>query len=726
MKLYRLIFLCCILWLPLQAGSKHILLLHSYNKGLFWSDEVSKGVEAVLEPYKEYQLTTEYMDTKKNEDPEYLNHLYTLFKAKLKNQNFDAVIATDDFAVKFVLDNKEEFFANLPIVFCGIEKSNPGVDVNLIKHHNIPLVLESKEILINMRALKKIMPNLEHVYIISDQTRDSMAINPFFKEGAKELENMGIHVTLNFEANVAKITDDIAHLPPNSAVILGTLVRDNQGMFIPYYQVIDLINASSAPVFAVGDTLLSRGIVGGYLLRGYTNGVAAAQLIVNYLQGYSVDMKEPLIVPSEWIFDYAMLEKYNIDSSKLPKEATIINLPQSFFEKYRSLIDTAFILFPFVLISLFLAILNIYQRHKTAKELAAKNYWEQVLLNNIHSSLFWVDTQGIVKGCNDAFCTLVGLSLEKIIGRALCDVFAPLSHLSTSKQGFIVEESDFTWGERMYRLRSRQFLDENSQNSGVVSVIMDITEKKQLEIHTQLNIQQSKLAEIGEMLSAIVHQWKVPLVELSAVAHKLHYYDQKKKLTSEDVQKFYDIIMQQTIYMGETIDGFRDFIRPSTVATRFDLEMAIQEVRSLLSFSMKYNHMTLLYTPSTSTHKAIVWGFPNEFKQVLVNIINNAKDAILEAREKRLPTKGTIYITLDMMDKDIVVGVEDDGIGVNASIHPKLFDPFFTTKPKGDGFGLYMARLIIESKMHGKISLEALPMGVKVSLILPPSQENMV
>ncbi len=111
-----------------------------------------------------------------------------------------------------------------------------------------------------------------------------------------------------------------------------------------------------------------------------------------------------------------------------------------------------------------------------------------------------------------------------------------------------LKETEFTFEDKIYRLRSQIFLDNKGENGGIVSIITDITEKKQFEANMQFIVQQSKLSEVGEMLSAIVHQWKNPLVELSAVAHKMMYYDKKKKLTSDNIKEFYNNIMTNHLY----------------------------------------------------------------------------------------------------------------------------------------------------------------------------------
>jgi len=603
----------------LEASNKHILLLHSYNKGLQWSDEVSRGVEDALATHKDYQLTTEYMDTLKNEDPAYLSYLYSLFALKLRYQTYDAVIASDAFAVDFVLHNKDELFPNIPVFFCGIEKNNPYVDIKQIVEKKIPVVLKNTDVAANLQFLAKTLPKLKNVYIISDTTNDSMSINPLLIEESKKLEKIGIHITLNTQGDLDKIAKDIANLPQNSAVLLGTLLRNNQGKYIPYYEVSNLIKKSSAPVFALGDTFLSQGVVGGYLLRGYENGKSIAELTLTYLQGKSTKAGMPIIAANEWVFDYEIFNKYNIDSSLLPEKSTVINTPKSFFDKHRKLVDNAFMIFPFILFSLIIAIFYIYQRYQNGKKLMAQ--------------------------------------------------------------------------------------------------------RRELETQMQINIQQAKLIEVGEMLSAIVHQWKLPLVELSAVAHKLHHYDIKKKLTSEDIQKFYDIIMQQTIYMGETIDVFRDFIRPSYEAKYFDVDTVIQEVLSLLFYLMKYHRITVDFELPTN-QKEFILGYPNELKQVLVNILNNAKDAILEARTNGKNDSGHIQIKTELFKDMIAIVISDDGIGIDKDVQTKIFEPFFTTKPQGDGFGLYMARLIVESKMKGEISIQALKSGAQVDITLPILQEK--
>lgn len=711
-----------VLVTSVYAKSKHILVLQSYNKGLVWTDNISKGIEdTLLLQNSHYELTTEYMDTKKINSAEYMDSLYRLFIMKMEKQSFDAIIAADNEASEFVLKYKDELFKNIPLIFCGIDKRDPGLDINEVLKKGISLILESKEIKINMDFITKVLPNLKELYIINDYTGASVLVNHTYKKEAKRLEERGIKTVINFDGNLEKIAEDIKNLPSNSAVLFGSLFRDKEGNYIPYYELNEVLTSSKVPLFAMSDSHFGRGVIGGYLLRGYELGEAAAKETVKILEDKTSASKKPIIVPSQWAFDYKIVKKYNINMDKIPEDSIMINLPKSFFERNKKLVEYSFILFPFVLVSLIFAVINNYQKFKLSQKLKVQSELQEVLLNNIQSSIFWIDNHNRVKGCNTSFCTMLNMTQEQIIGKEICQIFLKLCNLPFNKTIKDLKEIEFSYEGKIYRLTSQTFFDNKGENGGIVSIITDITEKKQLEVNTQFIVQQSKLAEVGEMLSAIVHQWKNPLVELSAVAHKIIYYDKKGKLTSKDIKEFYDNIMTQTIYMSETIDGFRDFIRPSNKPKVFNIDTGLKEVLMLLSHSLKYSHIELDYI-NNSKEFCFAYGYPNEFKQVVVSIINNARDAIVEAKALDSSLVGKIVLTLYKKENTIELFIEDNGIGIKEEIANQIFNPFFTTKTSGDGFGLYMAKLIIENKMHGKIKVFGVKKGTKVSISMPISE----
>ena len=170
--------------------------------------------------------------------------------------------------------------------------------------------------------------------------------------------------------------------------------------------------------------------------------------------------------------------------------------------------------------------------------------------------------------------------------------------------------------------------------------------------------------------------------------------------------------------MSDTIDGFRDFIRPSNKPVNFDVDKGLQEILSLLSHSLKYTAIDFEYKNEVKDN-CFAHGYPNEFKQVIVSIINNARDAIVEKKKSDKNLSGRITLHLLSREGVIQILIKDNGIGIEESVKDYLFDPFFTTKTKGDGFGLYMAKLIIENKMHGKIDVDNILEGTQICIEIP-------
>lgn len=218
--------------------------------------------------------------------------------------------------------------------------------------------------------------------------------------------------------------------------------------------------------------------------------------------------------------------------------------------------------------------------------------------------------------------------------------------------------------------------------------------------HQQFIIQQSKLAEIGEIFSSIAHQWKNPLVEIATIAQE-HVYNCTQGGDEQNSPYVHDI-MVQVRYMTDTINDFQKFIMPSTAKSVFDVREAIETMMSIMSHTIKYNYIDV-NIDTTRAHNLMVSGYKNEFMQTLLNIVNNAKEQIKEAREAKRIKRGVIAIAIYNHGKKVIIEICDNAGGIPESELAHVFDAYFTTKMQGHGIGLYMSKLIIEDKMGGKI-----------------------
>lgn len=233
--------------------------------------------------------------------------------------------------------------------------------------------------------------------------------------------------------------------------------------------------------------------------------------------------------------------------------------------------------------------------------------------------------------------------------------------------------------------------------------------------HQQFIIQQSKLAEIGEVFSSIAHQWKHPLVEIATIAQD-HVYSCKDQGDEQNNQYVHDI-MVQVRYMTDTINDFQKFIMPSTAKTIFDVNEAVETMLKIINHNIKYNYIDVIIDKKNATN-LMVSGYKNEFMQTLLNIVNNAKDQIKDKREHKELKRGRISIKLYNTAQKIFIEINDNAGGISPVMLPQIFDAYFTTKEQGHGIGLYMSKLIIEDKMGGKIDVKNTNIGASFTISL--------
>ncbi|MBF0472359.1 MAG: response regulator [Nitrospirae bacterium] len=243
---------------------------------------------------------------------------------------------------------------------------------------------------------------------------------------------------------------------------------------------------------------------------------------------------------------------------------------------------------------------------------------------------------------------------------------------------------------------------------------MIVEEKKLREEKEQLLIQQSKMASMGEMIGAITHQWKQPLNALTILVQDLPDALKYEEINKEYIDELVRDAMKQIRYMSETITDFKNFFMPNQERTLFDVNHAVTVVLNIVFSQLKKLSIDVKVNRNIEDNFNVN-GFQNEFMQVVLNIVNNAKDAIIEAIENGLLGKeeGKIKIDIYKINGNIVTEISDNAGGIPLDIIDKIFESYFTTKADhvGTGIGLYMAKVIIEEKMGGHIYANNLENG---------------
>jgi signal transduction histidine kinase len=224
---------------------------------------------------------------------------------------------------------------------------------------------------------------------------------------------------------------------------------------------------------------------------------------------------------------------------------------------------------------------------------------------------------------------------------------------------------------------------------------------------------QSKLAELGDMVGNIAHQWRHPLTRLSLILQNLKAYKKKNKLTNEMFDKSMQDSIEQITFMSDTIENFKNFYRTDQKKSNFYISKVIDDIMKIIGFGLHHNNIKLNINDPKNIQ---IYGIKNELIQVIINLIINAKDALVE----NSITDAKIDINIYENENNICIDVCDNALGISKDIINEIFNPYFTTKnEKGTGIGLYLSKTIIEEHYNGKILVQSDKNGTTFTILLP-------
>lgn len=389
---------------------------------------------------------------------------------------------------------------------------------------------------------------------------------------------------------------------------------------------------------------------------------------------------------------------------------------------------------------------------KKSEELIESEEKFRLISSSAKEAILIIGTSEEITYWNPAAKSIFGYTEEEALGKDLHGLLAPPRYHEAFRSGFnrfrVTGQGPLigqTLEVSAFRKSGEEFPIEVSisafQIKGrwqALGIIRDVTERKRIEENLrQLNetleqrvseavamnmekerllIQQSRLAAMGEMIGNIAHQWRQPLnalgLLLANIKDAYEYHELNQAYLDREMVTGRRLIDK----MSTTIDDFRNFFKPNKAKENFGLTEAIDNTLHLVRQSLE-NHGITIHVERGAEISAN--GFPNEFSQVLLNIFNNTKDALLERQIRA----GEIHVSPGGDGKMAWVTIRDNAGGIADDILPKVFDPYFTTKEKGTGIGLYMSKMIMEH-MDGTLTARNVGQGAEFRLTLPKSADE--
>ena len=263
--------------------------------------------------------------------------------------------------------------------------------------------------------------------------------------------------------------------------------------------------------------------------------------------------------------------------------------------------------------------------------------------------------------------------------------------------------------------KTKELQEINNQLEYKIKIAVEENIKKD-----RLLSRQQKMISMGQMIENIAHQWRQPLSLITTSLSAVKLKKQLNDLDDEYLIKSIDTVLNTSKYLSNTIDDFRYFFKPQKEKEKFLLKNCVDKTLELLKSAFFENKVSVV----ENIDEIKLLGYETELIQVLINILNNSKDALLNVNEN----ERVVFIDAKNENKKIVIKIVDNAGGINPEILEKVFEPYFTTKhqSQGTGIGLYMCQEIVYKHMNGRIDISNVEYeynnnkytGTQVSIIL--------
>ena len=231
--------------------------------------------------------------------------------------------------------------------------------------------------------------------------------------------------------------------------------------------------------------------------------------------------------------------------------------------------------------------------------------------------------------------------------------------------------------------------------------ILTIVDLTQIKVRDKFIQEQSKLAQMGELLNMIAHQWRQPLTSISATSENMKLRAMLNQYDKDDFIEAMNEVYHYTLHLSKTINDFRDFYKEDKEMSLTCMNNIVKKSLNIIEDSLSYKNITV---QKSLESKIEIQTFEHEVTQVILSILQNAEEVLLS---KKI-TNPTIYINTYDKDNKTYITIEDNAGGIDSEIINKVFDPYFSTKREknGTGLGLYFAKRIIETNCNGELDVE--------------------
>jgi PAS domain S-box-containing protein len=741
-KLFRLILPAVLLGPHLAYGafpspSKKILLLYSYQAMLPANLEWDGAIRSALKGTGGHpvEFFTEFLDLSQFPDESYIHGLLNLLQIKYSSEKIDLLIPVGDLAYSFLQAHGSAISFGSPVVFCAVAKQQVE---SLKPPSNSSGVVAWVDVRGTLAAALKLQPETRRVVLVGGISKTDRAFQHIAREALRPYDGQ-LEVTFLTDLPMAEILRQVSSLPPQTLVIYLSMFRDSTGHdFMPWEALERLSQAANAPVYALWDTLLGHGIVGGHLMSLSEQGRLAGKMGRRVLNGEKPE-SIPIVYEGTnlYAFDWRQLRRWGLKESDLPPGSLVRFKEPSLWESHkREVIGTiaAFCLLTLLTIGL---LVNLGRRRLADKKLRQAEMEYRIVADFTYDWEYWKNLDGTLRYVSPSCERITGYRPEDFIRRPdlFREIIVPedrdlwdahdcnaLERPEARECQFRVQRADGT--VRWIEHACQPVTDDEGKFIGIRASNRDITERKQAEIQEQQHREDlarvGRVATLSELTGSLAHEIIQPLMAIMNNSQAARRLLDNPDPDLGEVNEILEDITSGSERASGVIHQLRQHLKPGLPElTHLDINDLVGSLLPLVSRQAAVNHINLVCELAKGLPP--ITGNRIQLEQVILNLLVNSIEAI---NAKADGSREIVLKTDREDDHTLRVSVVDSGPGIKAGDLERLFDPFFTTKKEGMGLGLSISRSIIKAH-RGKLWAAPNPGGgTAVHISLPVSMRG--
>ncbi|MBD3267531.1 PAS domain-containing protein [bacterium] len=692
---------------------KTVLVLHSYHPNFRWTEQIQAGIDHVLREKGDVELFIHYLDVRRFRSEDYIRSLPEVLGNKYGGWHFDGIITSDDFAMQFVLENRERLFKNVPLFFCGVNEKTKSA---LASYPRVSGVLEEPDLQATADLAMTLFPTTSRVFLIHNNKINDRANADAIKSALPS------HLTvLEFkEPSTREILSALRKFKQEDLVFILSLP---DGWRVNNKSEHPSVRFCEAPIFTIFDTFMGNGILGGRTIDGEKQGEIVADFVWDYFKEPET-YAYPILPnsPNSYIFDYIQMRKFGLTRFDLPAGTQFLFRPDGFYDRHKRAIWVLGIFFVLETLLIIALVVNLRKRYQSESALRESEERFDLTLNSINEGLW--DFNPLTRTFNyisSKWFTMLGYAPDELphTYETLVSLFHPddFEEAQRKARHFLTCNIPMNMEFRM-RTKDQQYRwilargevvewDGEGRPTRMVGTHIDITERKNLE--EQLR-QSQKMESVGFLAGGIAHDFNNLLtVILGYTDMSMRRLDEGSPLAGA-LREIHKAGTRATQLIQQLLAFSRkQILKPKVL----NLNQLLREIESMLHRLIGEN---IQYKTIAFPNLWMVKADPIQIEQIMVNIIVNARDAMPHGGELIIQTEN---VTIDESGSDpeadfiynqyVMLSIADTGHGMEEEHVAHIFDPFYTTKEQGKGTGLGLSTvygIVKQSQGHIKVKSE--------------------